>query len=193
MADEFEMLASMLMETTGKLADLCARGQDAQAGRQTLAVTARALRLPAIEALCFIEHAPVTDFARRLRETAAAQGVSYDPAFQEAAGSTDGSAVTWRQFQIAEAEHALACEPQLTGQQRLLDWTLRMAVAGGTLVTRIGPFARAAEESWLPAADLLLSLRFSTVVGEELPGQRVPRDNAQLDVDLLSETVSWTC
>ncbi len=190
--EEFETLPQTLMETTGKFADLCQQGQDEQACRQTLAKAARSLRLPTIEVFCYIEHDPAADLARRLQETAAAQGISYIPAFWEAAGSNDGSVVTWRQFQMAEAEHARACEQQITAQQRMLGWTLQMASAGGALVDRIDSFSRT-PEAWLPAADLLLlSLRFSTIVGEELPDQRVPRNAEQLNVDLLSETVKWT-
>lgn len=192
MNEAFEMLVSMLVETVGKLADLCEQGQDEEAVRQTLARAADSLRLPVIEVICSLEHDPVADAARRLRETAAERGASYAPGFLAAAES-DESEVTWRELQIAEAEHALACEPQLTAEQRMLRWTLRLASAAGALVERIQRF-QGAEEAWLPATDLLLlSLKFSTVAGDELPEQRVPRDSAQLDVDLCSETTSWAC
>jgi hypothetical protein len=192
MNEEFEMLVSMLVETTGKLADLCEHAPDEEAVRQTLARAADSMRLPIIEVICSLEHDPVAEAARRLQETATERGTSYVPAILATAES-DESEVTWRELQIAEAEHALACEPQLTAEQRMLRWTLRMASAAGALVERIQGF-QGSEEAWKPATDLLLlSLKFSTVAGDELPDQRVPRDSAQLDVDLCSETTSWAC
>lgn len=188
--EEHLMFLDSLVRAIGNLA---LRSEDsgdvAEKDAKALADASDSLRLDALTLLCEGERDVASDCAARMQEIASEHGVSFAASFADRA-VPDGDAVSWRELQLAQEELSRACDKShasIGPSEQMCRHARRLAVIAGYVTGKLD--IEPCEDPWRPYVDLLLlTVRFMSAAGKQLPELLIPRNARDLDQAMAEES-----